>query len=525
MYRSAETTLKQLREGGLRGLLMSSRKGIEKESLRVSRSGTVSLRPHPAALGSALTHPWITTDYSEALLEFITPPETRLRDALAFLEDIHRYVYHVIDDELLWTASMPCVVGPDSSIPIADYGSSNVGRMKHVYRHGLAWRYGRRMQAIAGVHFNYSFSQELLDALQDHRRDEREPSAFRSHAYFGLIRNIQRYGWLIPVLFGASPALCRSFLAGQPDTFQAFDANTLYEPYATSLRMSDVGYKNKAQAALAVSYNDLDSYVRSLGAAIRTADPDYAAIGTRVDGVWRQLNTNILQIENEYYSFVRPKAVAHSGEAPSCALKRAGVEYVEVRALDLDPYAPTGVSDRALRFIEILLLFCLLQDSPDIAPHELRRINHNQGLVARMGRQPGLQLRRGDGSQVELRHWALELLAAMAGPAELLDEGRAGTPYADALGDCLERIRDPECTPSGRILADLRSNRESFIEFALRMSEQHKQHFLASGLPDGLKSEFAELARRSLAEQAELETDRTVPFEAFLDAYFQRAMC
>jgi len=519
MYRSSEQRLASLQAEGVRGLLRESRKGLEKESLRVTPQGEISQRPHPPALGSALTHPSITTDYSEALLEFITPPVRGLHDMLAQLDAIHGYVYRNIGDELLWCASMPCVTGADSDIPIAEYGTSNTGRMKHIYRRGLDWRYGRRMQAIAGIHFNYSFSEAFIEVLRQADHSGLEPRAFRSDAYFGLIRNFQRYGWLIPVLFGASPALCESFLGGAPDTFQRFDAHTLYEPYATSLRMSDVGYKNKAQAALAVSYNDLDGYVASLIRAMRTTDPDYARIGTCVDGEWRQLSTAILQIENEYYSFVRPKAVAHPGERPTAALRRAGVEYVEIRALDLDPFTPGGVGIDALCFIEALLLFCLLQESPPIGAHELRHINHNQGLVARDGRNPALTLRQGDGREVGLRDWARELLRALEGPAALLDEQRVGTPYANALQECRTRIDDPERTPSARVLHDMRERDEDFISFALRLSHAHRADFLATALAPDLEAQFRALASESLRQQAAIEAAEQEPFAEHLARY------
>ncbi len=272
MYRSTEQRLSGLLQNGTRGLLLNSLKGLEKESLRVTPEGTIARTPHPKALGSALTHPWITTDYSEALLEFITPPHAHTAETLGFLEDIHRFVYHQLDDELLWATSMPCIVGGNDSIPIAEYGSSNVGFMKHVYRRGLDWRYGRAMQAISGIHFNYSFSREFLQALQAAEGDSRPEPVYRSDAYFRLIRNFQRYGWLVPYLFGASPAVCSSFTQGQELGFQSFDGHTLYEPYGTSLRMSDIGYKNKAQAGLKISYNDLDSYVDTLTRAISTPD-------------------------------------------------------------------------------------------------------------------------------------------------------------------------------------------------------------------------------------------------------------
>ncbi|MCC5811484.1 MAG: glutamate--cysteine ligase [Ectothiorhodospiraceae bacterium] len=523
MYRSTEQRLSGLLGNGSKGLLLGSLKGLEKESLRVSREGHISQTEHPRSLGSALTHPWITTDYSEALLEFITPPFQDTAETLDFLKQIHSYVYHQLDDELLWVASMPCIIGGGESIPIARYGSSNVGRMKHVYRRGLDWRYGRPMQAIAGIHFNYSYSRDFLQALQAAEGDDRPEQLFRSDAYFRLIRNFQRFGWLIPFLFGASPAICRSFAQGQELGFQEFDRHTLYEPYGTSLRMSDIGYKNKAQAGLNISYNDLDSYVASLSRAISTPDAEYRRIGTVVDGEWRQLNTNILQIENEYYSFVRPKAVARSGEKPTLALRRAGVEYVEIRALDLNPFAPAGLNEEQLIFLEILLLFCLLEDSPRISPREQAGINANQGLVARNGRDPAMSLYRGERERVRLRAWASELFQTLQGPAELLDQLRPGEPYQQALRRFRACVDDPGCTPSARMLQEMRDNGENFVDFALRVSRAQEHYFRAEALDPAVEQRFREAAEQSLREQQEIEAADNVDFQAYLDRYFAQS--
>ena len=522
MNRSAERRVQRLQEHGERGLLAGSRQGLEKESLRVTRDGRIAQTPHPAGLGSALCHPEITTDYSEALLEFVTPAYVHGRDALARLRDLHRYTYAQIGNELLWATSMPCIVGGERSIPIAEYGSSNIGRMKHVYRRGLDWRYGRTMQAIAGIHFNYSFSEAFLRAVQAREGDRRGFAAFRSDFYFRLIRNFQRYGWLLPYRMGASPAICKSFTGGRNLAFSEFSENTFYTPHATSLRMSDIGYKNNAQAALEISYNDLDSYVESLRAAIATPDPEYARIGTRIDGEWRQLNTNVLQIENEYYSFVRPKAIAQSGEPPTHALRRAGVEYVEIRALDLNPFDPVGIHSDQVAFLETLLVFCLLQDSPPIDALEQHHINANQGLVARDGRNPALTLYRGNGERVSLREWAGELFEAMQGPAELLDEVHQDGRYSRILKTYRAAVDDPDCTPSARILQQMRDNREEFVEFALRVSADHAETIHEWPLTEDTCQRLAAEARRSLEEQAAMEAADEPPFERFLTDYFHR---
>ena len=519
LYGAALERLRQMLDQTPRELFTGGLKGIEKESLRVTHDGHIAQTPHPTALGSALTHPHITTDYSEALLELITDPVPRSSTVLESLEQLHRFVYSHLDDEMLWATSMPCVVDGERSIPIARYGSSNIGRMKHIYRRGLDVRYGRTMQAIAGVHFNYSLPVELWPALQEFEDDSSPLRIYISDAYFRLIRNFQRLGWLIPFLFGSSPAVCPSFLGGRRDGFQCLDGHTLYEPYGTSLRMSDIGYKNKAQSGLNVSYNNLEDYVASLTRAIETPDPDYAAIGTHKNGQWQQLNTNVLQIENEYYSFVRPKRPTRSGEKPTAALSREGVEYVEIRALDVSPFHPVGVSACQLRFLEAMLIFCLFEDSPPIDEAEREAINHNQALVARRGREPGLRLRR-NGGTVALLDWARETCEALAGICEALDTAEPATPYTDALKIQYAVVADPELSPSARVLREMAEHEESFVEFALRVSREQERHFRSSPFPPETQAAYDEQARQSLEAQREIEEGDTVPFERYLQDYF-----
>ena len=350
--------------------------------------------PHPLALGSALTNEHITTDYSEALIELVTPAFTQSWELLQYLLDLHQFVYRHLDDELLWATSMPCAIERDADIPLAQYGSSHVGRMKTIYRNGLGLRYGRMMQAISGVHFNYSFPLPFWEAYAAVRESRDHGAPFISASYFDLLRNYRRYGWMVLYLFGVSPVVCKSFLRGRDAGLADYGSGTAYEPYATSLRMSDVGYRNRNQAGLAVSVNSLDEYVRDLTRAITTPHPPYEALGVKVNGEYRQLNANILQIENEYYSFIRPKRVARSGERPTKALRRAGVEYVEVRALDVSAFDPVGVNQNKLRFLEAFLALCLLKDSAPIGDSEQAALDENHVTVARRGREPGLTLWR-----------------------------------------------------------------------------------------------------------------------------------
>jgi glutamate--cysteine ligase len=514
-----ERRLAALINGGEPQLLQGGRKGVEKESLRVRPDGTLASTPHPPALGSALTDEHITTDYSEALIELVTPAFTESWQLLQYLLDLHQFVYRHLGDELLWATSMPCNIARDADIPLAQYGSSHVGRMKTIYRNGLGLRYGRMMQAISGVHFNYSFPLPFWEAYAAACGARSHDARFVSASYFDLLRNYRRYGWLVLYLFGVSPVLCKSFLRHRDHGLSDLPGGAAFAPYATSLRMSDVGYRNRNQAGLSVSVNSLEEYVRDLTRAISTPNAAYQALGVAVNGEYRQLNANILQIENEYYSFIRPKRVARSGERPTKALRRAGVEYVEVRALDVSAFDPVGVNQNKLRFLEAFMALCLMKDSPPIADSEQAALDQNHITVARRGREPGLMLWR-EGRDVAMREWARELLDSLGGICEILDRGDPNRPYSAALATQSAKVEDAALTPSARLMTELNAG-ESFFELALRMSAAHKAYFLDLYPPnDERLREFAEEALESWTAQRRIEESDRGTFEQYLARYF-----
>ena len=518
MIKGVETELKRLQAAG-KLQLKGGLKGIEKESLRAAVNGDLAQTPHPPALGAPLTHSQITTDYSEALLELVTNPYPEPLRALGELDLIHRFVYHNIGEEILWNASMPCVVHGEASIPIAQFGHSNKGKMKEVYRIGLGHRYGRVMQAIAGIHFNYSLPEEIWPLWQEAAgQSEVESTAFRSAKYMGLLRNYLRLDWLILYLYGASPAVCQSFFKDLPkQEFGDFDAATAFSLYGTSLRMSDIGYQNKAP--FAVSRNSIDAYADSLDEAIFTPHPPFEKIGLKQNGEYLQLNQNMLQIANEFYSAIRPKQLMKPGERPTSALKKRGIRYVEVRSIDINPTEPVGISPGQVRFLEALLITCALADSPPIEPAEQKMIQHNQLRSAKQGRQPNLQLER-PGGPTSLTAWAKEVLDAMYPICVLLDENEPTRPYTVALDAERQKVNAPEFTPSARVLAEMRFYGESYFQYAMRKSLTLQQYFLDRPLPDEINGVFKAKAADSLAKQTAIEAADSLSFDEYLKAYF-----
>ena len=495
--------------------------GIEREGLRVTPEARLSRKVHPEALGKALTHPYITTDYSEALLEFITPVHCRLEDTMDFLEELHSFTCQHSNGELLWAGSMPAILEGDQNIPVAQYGSSNIGRMKSVYREGLAHRYGKPMQTIAGIHYNFSLPDEFWELQGSDGQQKQDLQAVRSEGYLALIRNFRRYAWLLMYLFGASPAVSRSFFADKDCHYglQPLDEDTLYGPYATSLRMSDLGYTNNAQSSLNICYNDLEHYVDSLSKAIQTPYQAYEDIGLKKDGKYLQLNTNLLQIENEYYSTIRPKRVSRSGEKPVTALRNDGVEYIEVRCLDINPFEPLGMSLEDAHFLDIFLVYCALKDSPAIDSQECQVINENFSRVVSEGRKPGLELNTGEES-ISLASWGEQLLNDMQAVAELLDQSNDTRQFSESIRAQQAKLDNVALTPSARIAAAMRNQKMSYIELLLSLSTVNTEAFRQRPMDQEREFYLHQVAERSRMDQQMREAEEDQGFDEFLANYF-----
>jgi glutamate--cysteine ligase len=514
--------LQLLASDAAQSALTGIQRGIEKESLRITPAGKLAQTPHPQRLGSALTHPYITTDFSEALLEFITPVFTDIDATLTFLDDIHRYVYSQLDEEKLWTASMPCILEDDKHIPLAQYGSSNVATMKTTYRNGLGYRYGRLMQTIAGIHYNFSLPNTLWTVLHQQDRDKRPLQDYISASYFNLIRNFRRFSWLLIYLYGASPAVCKSFLRGRNNhSLQVCDNGSVYQPFGTALRMGDLGYQSSAQENLKICYNNLDNYVETLRQAITKPHPDYESIGVKVQGEYRQLSSSLLQIENEFYSPIRPKRVVHATETPLGALKNSGVEYIEVRCIDVNPYLPLGIDADQIRFIDCFLLYCLFERSPLCDDDDRKRISNNLKAVVNRGREPGLILETGNGTR-SLPDWGNHLLDGIEPIAKLLDRAHGGNDYQRVCQQQRDKLSDPSLTPSAKILADMRSQQQTFFQLASTLCEQHERDFRARPLPVDQQHYFQQQSDQSKAQQAAIEAADQVSFDDYLARYFQQ---
>mgnify|MGYP000409080794 CR=1 FL=1 len=494
-------------------------RGIEKEGLRTDSNFKISQTDHPSTLGHPLTHPTITTDYSEALLELITPVHATRESLLNDLEQTHKYVATNLEDEVLWAGSMPCQLDGEDSVRIAEYGDSNIGKLKYVYRQGLGVRYGRVMQSIAGLHFNFSLSDTFWKDYQTTLPSKPSQSLqdFKTEQYFSLIRNFRRYSWLLMYLFGASPAVDQSFLKDNKHKLDQFDQQgTYFKPYATSLRMGDLGYHNNAQSSLAICFNTLHNFTSTLGHAIHTAYPAYKEIGIKRGEEFIQLNTNILQIENEYYSSIRPKRTIHSGETPRHALNERGVEYVEVRCLDLNPFLPLGISEKQIDFLDTFLLYCLLKDSPFIDESECKSLDENFDRVVNEGRKPRLELENNN-KNILLDDWATELLQDMSSITEVLDHQHNDQRHAIALKEQLDKVQQPELTPAAQVLSAMKEESLSWLNFTGELSLKHK--VALSTLEEPSDSFYKNEATVSFNKAQAIKNEDTVSFNIFMQEY------
>ena len=516
--------LNVLRDQAVVQTLTGIRHGVERETLRINPDGGLAQSPHQPALGAALTHDFITTDFSESLLEFITPPEVSVQKTISQLNDVHKFTVSNIGDERLWPMSMPCFIENQDAIPIANFGSSNVGKMKTLYRVGLKNRYGSMMQAISGVHFNFSLPDEFWQQWLDQTAGENADKDSISAGYFALIRNYRRFCWLIPFLYGASPAICGSFIKGKETKlpFKKLGKGTYYLPYATSLRMSDLGYTNSAQSGLNICYNQVDSYIASLRAAINQPSTVYQKFAGKKEGEYQQLNANVLQIENELYSPIRPKQPTLPLEKPSEALDKRGVSYIEVRALDVNPFSAIGIEENQFYFLDVFLMYCVTHPSEMMDAQQYNETELNLRAVVDHGRDPEIMLSN-EQQSIGLSTWALQLFSDMQQIALVLDQANGTTQYSTALELEKQKVLDPSLTPSAKILHRLVSQQCDNGSLGLALAEDYKKQLIESDYEFMSAEVLAEHARLSIEKQHLIEQQDNISFDDFLSSYFSVA--
>lgn len=508
--------------------LRDVKRGIEKEGLRVDSLNQLALTSHPKKLGSAMCNSWLTTDFSESLLEFITPTFDNIDASVDYLETLHALAYSNINaGESIWGASMPCKLPADKDIPLAQFGDSNIGTMKTTYRRGLGNRYGRAMQTVAGIHYNFSLPTSFWEKAFAHekksnKKQYKDLQDYINQRYFALIRNFRRNYWILVYLFGAAPCVDKSFLQERPHSLESLNDNDFYLPNATSLRMGDLGYQSEAQKSLFICYNELDNYIKTLGKAIRTPYPGYQNIDLIKDGEHQQLSDSLLQIENEFYSPIRPKRITNPGETPLQALSSRGIEYIEIRCLDINPNMSVGIDEDTMRFLDTFLLHCLIKDSPDCDREEFDLIGENQTRIVNEGRDPHLMIYCGK-TLVPMRDCAVGILNEMVNTATQFDRAHDNQLYTASIAKQRLKVHDVSLTPSAQVLNEMVSADESHLAYTARKSAEHKRYFERKELSVNLSTALMEEVEQSLKAAAKLGDSDTVSFEQYLEDYFEQS--
>jgi len=513
--------LENLSKHSFISFLKNSKIGLEKESLRVDKNGTISYKMHPEKFGASLTNRYITTDYSEALIEIVTPPCCSHKEVLNYLENIIAFIYKNLDQEYLWPASMPCIIAGDKSIPIAYYGTSNPARMKTTYRRGLGNRYGRVMQVISGIHYNYSFSDKFWEEYSLCINSKKNIQDFKSEQYFIISRNLLRNGWIVAYLFGCSPAVCKSYLSGKKTTMESFDDYTYYEKYATSLRMGDIGYQNNKEEDMGVhiDYNSIEKYAKSLDEAIKTPSIEYEKIGVHKDGYYKQINSNILQIENEYYSTVRPKPDPNSKKRPAAALLEGGVNYIELRSIDNNIFSNTGIELTQLYFIELLVIHSLFSDNSEISKKEYVDIKNNLTNIAHKGRDKETKIIKKN-KTVNIENELSKILNEMKDIAKIMSSIKNDDNYEICIQQQKEKIHNKKLLPSNLVIDRMKSKKISFYEFCMQNIWEQKKYFSSLKTDNNIFEILKEEAKLSLDKKNILEKSNKENYEEYIKKYY-----
>ena len=481
-------------------------RGIERESLRVSKKGRISQKNHPKNLGSPLTSKDITTDFAEALVELVTPTFKSAEELFEHLSLLHKFLYSEMEEEILWNFSMPCAFQNEKEIKIAEYGDTNSGMLKHIYRKGLRLRYGSIMQCVSGIHFNFSLSESSWETLT------RNPDqSFINQKYLGAIRNIKRNFWFLLERLGASPVAHESYLLNREHSLIKHGENDLCFPYATSLRMSDVGYQSSMQNALKINYNDLDEFIDAIIKGINTPVKNFEEIGLLDElGVPQQISTGILQIENELYDTVRPKRSGPSGSRPATLLKNEGIEYLELRGIDINPFIPEGIDENKIKLLDIFIMHSLISESPQVSDKEIEEIRANQKTMVENGRSENVNLEQ-NGVSTPLKELKKVFYDELEQVAAAMDE------YCPGYSNALSAEMSENLLPSEKIMNEMNAQNLSFQEYGLAQSKKIAAKQQSHAGDDF--SKFTLNAKKSLKDFKNLNKNAGMDINKYVELY------
>ncbi|WP_017473854.1 glutamate--cysteine ligase [Amphibacillus jilinensis] len=466
-------------------LLLDGLWGIERETQRITADGHIALTDHPAIFGNKRMNNQITVDFAENQLEFVTRPHPSIDLLYAELKEISLIADQGIGDQRMWPMSMPPRLPREQAIPIAKFDHSSEGQAKEVYRKGLALRYGKKLQMISGIHYNYSLGNHLLQLLHQHFHQEEDMTAFKNKVYMKISRNFIKYRWLLIYLFGASPVADQSYDSVIEKELQKVSEGCedlrqekqLFKKCATSLRASRFGYSTEIQEQYQVSYNSLAAYIQDIKKLLSTESEQYRQYGVERDGERVQLNTSIIQNENEFYAPVRFKSKVKDNQSQIEALEQRGIDYIEIRLLDINPFSKWGVCKTQIDFVHLFVLFCLFEDSNPTSNQALMRASKNHQLVALLGRLPYLRLLKSEDQQIELKEWGEAIFAKLYQIAELIDHANRSDRFRCVVAKERDKLHNRLLLPAEKIVNEMKQRQESYIDFGLRLANQYKSKF------------------------------------------------
>lgn len=408
-----------IKNNQLTSLLCLGSFGIEKEGVRTDEKNRLALTDHPSQFGDRSFHPYIQTDFSEGQLELVTPPLSTLTATYSWMRALNDIVLRSLEnDEVLWPFSMPSILPEEEHIPII-----RVSDQKEIrYRKQLAEKYGRRKQLISGVHFNFAFSDQLIAALykvQDTFQTEKD---VRNALHMKLARNYLRYEWMLTYLFGASPVADASFFNGD---------EPLKEPIR-SLRNSRFGYHNEDK--INVRYKSLETYVNDIEQLVEK---------------------KILSEEREYYGTARLRGKTKQVRG----MLDSGVNYVEFRSFDLNPYSDVGLSFEQAQFSHLFFIGMLWLDQT-ASDEDIQEGNRRNEKTARE-------------NPYSLSAYKEEALMILEKLSEIVNTLSLGESFREVLAKAYRLFDDPSQTLSARIMDHLKE--KTFLEYGQLLSEQYKK--------------------------------------------------
>ena len=394
--------------------------GLERETLRVHSKGELSLTPHPKIFGDKLTNPIVTTDFSESQIEIVSPTFDNIDEAFSTFCLLSDMVNEALpENEYFWFHSLPCILPDEYEIPVAHYGDDEEGKQSEQYRMKLAEKYGLKKQMISGIHFNFSFADETLKKLYSYY-DYPTFEEFKNEVYLKISRNYIRYCWLVIYLTGSSISCHETFtdecikLMDKKDDFDSY-----YSTKGTSLRNGSCGYKNLKK--LYPSYSSVEEFTQDISSYIESGDLSEA----------KELYTQIRLKPKD------PKDLLNS-------LKDTGIEYVEIRTLDINPFYRCGLTKRDMQFLHLFIIYMLVKNESDYENWQEEALI-NEELSAERAFDDEMRLIR-DGEKITLKEWGMELINEMH---YMVDE--LGIYYHDMLDLMTLRLENPHVTYSQRL--------------------------------------------------------------------------